>query len=301
MLSFSYKERGVLVLKEYKGYIFAFFAAFANASMALFAKLAVDVPTGTIVFFRNFICFGCVLFVVFFQKDVLKTNRIRLHLFRAACGLSAVYSYYYALKNLPLVNAIILANTSTLFIPLVVLVWLSTKIPMRRVYAMLIGFVGIVIFLHPDPGHFIDVYSLVGLFAGLAIATAMVGVRQLTKTESASCIIFYFFLTLTVISFFPMLASWKPIAGIMWVYVIGTGLAGTFFQFFLTKAYTYAPATKASCLMYFSVVFGGVYEYIIWQKVPDVWQIIGACLIVTGGLLALLDKKQAVRMGKKPK
>lgn len=287
--------------KEYKGFVYAFFAAFSNATMALFAKLAVDVNTETIVFFRNFICFLVVSCFVFRGKDFLKTNRYGLHLFRAVCGLASVYCYYYALKNLELVNAILLANTSALFIPLVVYVWLSTKIPKRRFLAIFIGFLGVLMILKPGIGGFINTASLIGLLSGLTIATAMVGVRQLTKTEPTEVIIFYFFFLATVVCFFPMLYAWEPINGEMWIYVIGTGIAGTCFQFLLTKAYTYAPASKASCVLYLSVVFGGSYGYFIWGNIPDAWNVFGALLIIMGGMLALWDKKNPISMGKKPK
>lgn len=287
--------------QEKKGFMFATLAAFSNATMALFAKLAVGVNVETIVFFRNFICFTVVLILVFSKKDFLKTKRFGLHLFRALCGLLAVYSYYYAIKHLPLVNAIVLANTSSLFIPLVVFVWLSTKIPMRRVVAVIIGFIGVILILKPDVGRFTEIASLVGLFGGLCIATAMVGVRQLTKTDPTEVIIFYFFLIATIVSFFPMAFNWQSVPLQKWVYILGTGIFGTCFQFFLTRAYKYAPATKASCLMYLSVVFGGIYGFFIFDTIPGFWHLIGYMLIILGGVLALFDPKQPTKMSKKPR
>lgn len=287
--------------KEGRGLIYAISGAFSNASMVLFAKLAVDVNTETIVFFRNFICFLSVLFLVFGKKDFLKTNRYKLHLFRAICGLSAVYCYYYAVKVLPLVNAIVLANTSSLFIPIVVFIWLSVKIPLRRCFAVILGFIGVIFILKPEVGGFNDTAGFLGLFAGLCIAVAMVGVRQLTKTERTEVIIFYFFLIATFVSFFPMILSWSPISPKMWIYVIGTGLFGTLFQVFLTNAYKYMPATKASSLMYISVIFGGIFEYFVYGSIPDFWQLLGIGLIILGGILALLDPKNSIRMSKKPK
>lgn len=287
---------------EVPGFIFGVLAAFFYSIMATLVKLAEPVQNETIVFFRTALCFVFILPIVIVRKSPLKTKQVKLHLVRAVAGIGALYCYFYAVKHLHLLNAILLANTIPLFIPLVVLIWLRLKIPKRRVFAIIIGFLGVVLILRPDVSFFNNVASFSGLAAGLLGATALVGVRQLTKTEPPERILFYFFLFGTVVSFLPMIITWKPILDWkMWVYIFLIGVAGILFQYFLTKAYSYMPATKASSLMYLSVIFGGISGWLIWDSVPILWTLFGILLVFFGGLMALLDKKQPVRMGIKPR
>lgn len=282
--------------RHMQGFIFGAFSALFYSLMALFTKLAVDVNLESITFFRNIICFFLILIPVVKNKVSLKTNKLPLHLIRAFFGLLSLYCYFYAIKNLPLVNAVILACTSTIFIPFVVFFWFKEKIPPRRLLAVLIGFFGVALILKPDPTTFLDLGNAIGLLAGLFIAIATVGIRKLSKTEKSEVILFNFFIISTVFSFFPMIYAWMPIEGLMWAYIFLVGICGTLFQFCLTKAYTYAPPTRVSTVLYLSVVFGGLFEWIIWETIPDFWTLLGTVLIVAGGLLALFDKKQAIKM-----
>jgi len=79
----------------------------------------------------------------------VKTKQWKLHLIRAVCGLAAVYCYFTAIKYIPIVDGIVLANTIPLFIPLIILIWLKLTVPIRRVLAVCVGFLGVLVILRP--------------------------------------------------------------------------------------------------------------------------------------------------------
>ena len=281
--------------QEHVGFGYGVLAALMYATMATFVKLSYDVNNETIIFFRNLLCFVMLFPVLLYKKQKLISNKLPLHLLRSFTGLLAIYAYYYAIKHLELTNAILLATTIPLFTPLVVLIWLRCTIPFRRVFALFVGFIGVVLVLQPESVQF-QFASLVGLSAGVFAAIALVTIRQLSKTEPTERIMFYFFLSSTVISFFPMMLVYEPIDVTAWIYIAAIGLSGIFFQFFITKAFTYAPATKVSSLMYLNVVFGGIASWLFFDQVPNFWLIVGASLVILGGLIAIWEKKDPLKM-----
>jgi drug/metabolite transporter (DMT)-like permease len=277
--------------KEHHGFLFGLTAAFMSALSALLTKLAISVPSETLVFFRFFIAVLFILPGIFLGRVHLRIKFLPKHILRGLTGLGAIYCFFYSVKYLPLVAAVTASNTAPLFMPLVVFFWLKMIIPKRRMWALLVGFLGILVILRPGSGLG-QVTMFIGLLGGLFSAFAQVGIRQLSKTESTATIMSYYFLISAVVSLPPVFITWKPIEGsITWLYLCLISLTSLAYQYCIVKSLTHAPATKVSTMAYLSVIFGGFLGWWFFSEVPDLWQILGIALIVAGGLLALFSKE----------
>ncbi|HSW72526.1 MAG TPA: DMT family transporter [Chlamydiales bacterium] len=277
-----------------RGVLYGIFNALVVVYMGVLVKMAGDIPSDVLVFARVGIGFILFLPILLWKHVSFKLHKVKLHLFRGVVGITALFCFFYALQRLTLVNAILLSNTIPLFVPLVVLIWLKIKIPKKRIVFMLTGFIGIALVLKPDMGIF-SWPSIVGLGTGVLGAIALVTVRQLTKTEDSQTIVFYFLAIASIISLIPAAFHIKYLElGRVWLYLLGIGLGGMLYQLLITETYRYLPASKASCLLYLSVVFGGFAEWIFWRQVPDFFTIMGCVLVILGGMATILDKSPAV-------
>lgn len=277
--------------QEHHGFLYGIIAALSSAGTALFVKLSSSVSVSTLVFSR--LAFGVpfMLWVIYYKKIDITWKKVPKNLTRNLGGLLALYSYFYAVQALPLVNAVTLNNTTPLFFPLLVLIWMKLIVSKRRFLATGLGFLGVVVLLHPTTGGFLSTGSVLGLVSGLFGAIALISVRILSKSESTETILSYYYLVGAFLSFFPMLFNWEPVAEpIQWVYVLLAALCGLVYQFTLTKAYTHAPATKVGTTNYLSVVFSGLLGWSIFNEVPDLWVLAGTILIICGAFMALFDK-----------
>jgi drug/metabolite transporter (DMT)-like permease len=175
--------------------------------------------------------------------------------------------------------------------PLVIFFWLKLIIPKRRLWALLVGFIGILAILRPGSG-LTQVTLLIGLLGGLFSAFAQVGIRQLSKSESTGTIMTYYFLISALVSFPPMLITWKPIENsTTWLYLFLISLTSLAYQYCIVKSLTHAPATKVSTMAYLSVIFSGFLGWWFFAEIPSVWELLGIAFIVAGGLLALFSKE----------
>lgn len=57
------------------------------------------------------------------------------------------------------------------------------------------------------------------------------------------------------------------------------GLSAAGGQFTITAAYTHAPAREVSVFDYTQIVFAAVLGFIFFSQIPDIWSIIGYCMI----------------------
>ena len=278
---------------EKRGVFFAILAAVAYASNAVCVKLAMEVPPISMIFFRNLTCLILLAPLFFKTKVSYKTTKIKLFSLRAVMSFLGLGCFYFATKHLLLVNAVMLINASPLFVPVVILIWDRVTIPAVRVAAIVTGFIGILFILKPNLS-FLNLAGFIALLAGVFVSISYVTLKKLSKTESATRILFYFFAGNTVLSFFPMLFELKTFQNpYTWIYLFLVGLTSFIYQTLTTQAYTYAPATKVSTISgNLAVVFSGLLAWNIWGRVPDLWSFIGIALVITAGVTVVMLKQK---------
>jgi drug/metabolite transporter (DMT)-like permease len=69
-------------------------------------------------------------------------------------------------------------------------------------------------------------------------------------------------------------------------------------QFFLVQALRYIDAGALSPMSYFTIVFAGVFGWLLWSDTPDIRTFIGVALVLFSGLLTVLTgrKQEAAEM-----
>lgn len=269
-------------------------SAFLFSVMGVCIRYAsATVDNATVVFFRNFV--GLFIFLPFiFNKgiDFFKTEKLWMHTWRAVVGLTAMYGFFYAIAHLKLSNAMVFTYSSPIFIPLIAWLFLKEKITTSMLAAALIGFIGVLCVAKPDSGLF-NLMSAIGLGASFLAAMAFVTVRALTKTESPEKIVFYFCFIGTLISVIPMFWLWRPYTLKELSFLVAAGLLANFSQLFMSNAYKLAPAGQIGPVNYVAIFFAGMWGFLFWHEVPDLYSLIGLGLIFCAILLCspILQKR----------
>lgn len=279
--------------KEHHGLIFAVAASMLTAISAVLVRWTEAVPITTMLFVRFALCSLCVTPFLWNRKVVMTETTVRKHTFRALLGLISMGCYFYSITHLSVINAVTLANTAPLFLPLVVFFWLRKIVPMIRLFSLLIGFIGVIVILRPSPDMEVGA-ALLGLFGGLCMALVQIGIRQLSKTESLETILTHYFIISAVVALFPMIYFWQPIlTWELWRNLILIGIISVLYQYCFTRSLSAAGATKVSAINYLAVPFGGLLGWWFFHEVPSFYVLVGACLIVCGGVIAILSKQEA--------
>lgn len=264
--------------------------------MSLFVKLGSAATVATFVFARFALGVPVFLWIIRKHKLSLSWKEVPKNLTRSFAGIAALYAFYYALHSLPLVNAITLASTAPLFLPLLYLIWSRILVTKQRLIAAGVGFLGVVVLLRPSTSEFLVIGSVLALFAGFCRAVAIFNVRSLAKTEKTEIILSYYFCIGAVLSLFPVFWDFEPIQSpVQWLYVFLAGAAALGYQYTFTKACAMVPATKVSSINYLAVVIGGLLGWWVFGEIPDIWVLVGALLIIAGAMIALLDRAAPTR------
>jgi drug/metabolite transporter (DMT)-like permease len=264
-------------------------AFFCVAVMSAFGKAATGVPSAVLVFFQSAISLGLMLpWVLADGVQGLKTTRLPLHIVRALAGLLSQALFFIAVKQMSLVDAVLLVNAAPLFIPLVVLVWLRAPIAPMVWAALLVGFAGVLLILQPSPALLANPAALLATAAALFSAIALVSVNRLSSTERPDVILAWYFLISTLVATPFALFGWVTPAGSDWWFLIGVGVFMALAQLFIILAYQYATAQQIAPFNYSVVVFSGLIGWLVWHHVPDLLALFGIVLVCAGGILSIM-------------
>lgn len=253
-------------------------------------QLSGSLPTEVLVFLRNSLGLVWLLpWIIRRGRRELPTGRIHLHLMRALVGITAMSCLYYSWANLPLGQAALLKQTSPFFVPLIAFVWLQERIGAAVRWAIVVGFMGVMLILQPGAG--VLEWAMLVALAGAALgAMAKVCIRAMRTTESPQQIVFYFALFGSFFAAIPAWLHWQTPQGMDWLWLMALAAASTLAQLLLSRAYGLVGAGTLGPFTYASIPFAALAGWWMWDESLGIMTLAGMGLIVSGGLLALRGK-----------
>ncbi|WAJ39890.1 DMT family transporter [Pseudomonas sp. GOM7] len=261
-------------------------------------EISASVNNESVVFFRNLV--GVLFFLpLLLVRGVrpLRTTRLKSHLWRTTYGLAAMYCFFYAIAHLPLADAMLFTYSAPVFTPLIAHFWLKEPLTRRMLISSLIGLCGVALVAKPSAALF-EGEALVGLAASLLAAFAFVSIREMSDSEPATRIVFYFSLFSALFSAIPLSWSWQPLDANQLGWLLGIGLLATASQVIMSRAYGLAPPGLIGPVAYLAIVFAGLIAWLLWGETPDNLSLLGAAFIFAASLLPISRKRQAASNSK---
>lgn len=261
----------------------------------LIREASSTVNNETVVFFRNLV--GVLFFLpLALTRGIgpLRTRRPLSHLLRTTYGLGGMYCYFYALAHLPLTDAMLFSYAAPVFTPLIAHLWIKEPLTRRMMVATLVGFLGVLLVARPS-GAVVAPIALVGIASSLMAACAFVSIREMSDSEPAYRIVFYFALFGTLFSAVPLAWAWQPLNGQELLLLLGAGLFASLGQLTMSQAYALASPGVIGPIAYMAIVFAGVIAWLRWDELPSHTSLLGAALIFAASLIPLLGNRPAER------
>lgn len=269
-----------------QGALYMIFASACFAVMnALIRLAAVELEPLQIIFLRNIFALAFMLpWLLRGGLKQLRTQRLKLHIWRGIAGIAAMVCWFTAVVRLPLSEAVALNFTVPLFATVAAVVFLKEVVRARRWSATAAGFLGVLIILRPG---FTEITPLMSLpvVAAVFMAVSITIVKRLSDTENVGAIVFYQNMILTVLSFVPALFVWRWPGGFeTWLYVAGVGFVAVLAHLALTRAYTKADASAIIPFDYARLPFVALLAFFLFGEVVDVWTWVGAGVIAASSV-----------------
>ncbi len=278
-----------------KGIIFIIISAFSFATMSLFVQLAGDVPFIQKTLFRNLVSVFFAFFLIMRtdRNFTYKKENLKYFLIRSTFGSVAIFANFYAIENLILSDASIIAKLSPFFVIIFSAIVLKEKVKPWQIACIVIAFIGSMFIVNPSiimsliTGAAIETSmtafpASMGLLGAVGAGVAYTFIRKLSMAGERGPFIVFFFSLFTTIFCLPfVIFSYQPMTTSQYLYLLGAGLFASFGQFAVTAAYGNAPAKEISIYDYSQILFAALYSLIIFNEVPSGYSLIGYAIIIS--------------------
>ncbi|WP_341536369.1 DMT family transporter [Actinobacillus arthritidis] len=275
-----------------KGIICILLSALGFSLMALFMRLAGELPLAEKAIFRNAITALISGYIIWRNKQLFlgrKENRCIL-LLRSITGLFGILCGVYIIDHLVLSDVDMIGKLTSFILIVFSALFLKEKASLMQLGLCLLAFFGALFIIKPafDLHFFPYFIGIIGaVFAALAYLCLRI-LGQKAQSESSNTIVFFFSAFSTIVLFPFVLLDFVPINAVQITYLLLSGITATVGQFSVTLAYKYAIAKDISIYSYSSVLFSAFLGAVVFKQFPDSWSILGYLIVFISGLMMFM-------------
>lgn len=241
-----------------------------------------QMPVIQIVWAR--MAFGALLTLPFVLRiggtRALWPDRPWYHSLRAALLILATFFFFFALKFLPIADALAIFFVQPLVVTALSPLILKETVGPRRWIAVAIGFIGTLIIIRPgfaevNPGTFL------ALAAGTCLALYFLMTRRIAGQTHAVITTFHTSLIGTALATCFVVFVWQAPSVSQWVLLALIGLIATVGHFLIVRAYDHAEASLLAPLAYTEIVMATVAGWWFFGDFPDGWTFVGVAILIS--------------------
>jgi drug/metabolite transporter (DMT)-like permease len=280
-----------------RGALYIGAAVFMFASMDVLAKIvARDYPVPVAVWARYLVHMVFMLLILGPRvgTGLVRTQRLGLQVLRGLLLAGSTFFFYSSLKYLPLAEAAAISFVAPLLVVAFSGPILHEKVNRGQWFAVLAGFVGVLIVVHPGAA-LMHLASLLPLGAAVFYSLYQVFTRKLAGRESPTATLFYTALVGTAVASLVLPFYWQTPTLTQGLMLLCMGLVGGSGHFMLIRAVHYAAPSALAPVIYSQLVWANIYSMIVFNDYPDLFSVAGMIIIVVAGLYAANWRWSAIR------
>ncbi|WP_375459097.1 DMT family transporter [uncultured Enterovirga sp.] len=230
------------------------------------------------------------------RPRLLHSNRFFLQVLRSILLFLCTILNFFALPHLQLAQSISIQFAMPIIVALLAGPLLGEWAGPRRLAAIGVGFLGVLVVTRPGAGSMNSAAWLVLgstiLYACYALVTRMLAAHDPSATTITYSGLAGVLLLTPVLPFF-----WTtPPTLLVWLALAATGLFGAVGHGFLTLAHARAPAPVLSPFIYTQLIWMVALGYLVFGDVPDGWTFAGAAIVIASGLYLLIWERARGRV-----
>ena len=242
-------------------------------------KASENIHVLEVVFFRNLLAFIVMLpLLKSTGLAAIKMNNTSLFFMRGFVGAIGMIAGFTCLTLIPLAQATAISFSQPLFITIGATIFLGEIIKARRIAAIIVGIIGMLIIVQPGFISF-SFGIMLAIISALALSVNALIVKKLTITDTPQTIIIWMVIMLIPITFIPAISVWQWPSFETWLYLWGIAILGTLAHFSFTKSYTMAEITSLEPIGFIKLPIIALLGWMIFEEIPGTWTWVGGLII----------------------
>lgn len=222
---------------------------------------------------------------------VLRTKRPGLQALRATCLLGTSLLFTSGLMFIPLAEATAVNFLAPLLVTALSVPLLGEHVTRGQWISVLVGFLGVMIIVHPGGELFTPAVLLplgsAMCFACYQLLTRLVSAHDSPTTSNFFAGLFNTLLMSALVPFFWQTPQFKHLP-----LMLALGACGMLAHLLLTQAFRYAAPAMLAPFGYCQIVFAGLLGFLVFSHAPSLTAQFGIAVICLSGLAAAWQQRR---------
>jgi len=257
---------------------------------ALMKTLAGTVPLFQVIFLRGCLTTVAVAVIAWrmgaFSSRVSRRDSGAIAL-RVVGEVAGTYFFLTALYHMPLANVTAILQSLPLALTLAAALVLGEPVGLKRILAVLAGFVGILMIVRPGTEGF-NVYALYGLAAVACISVRDLATRRLSRETSSMLVTFATSATvMTVFGLASLTGDWAPLSSGDGLIIVGASVlivAGYLTSIMVVRV---GEISFTAPFRYTAILWALALGWLVFGDWPKPIVLVGAGIVVASGVFTL--------------
>ena len=272
---------------------------FAVLMEALIKAAQYDSNVYTIGFFRFFFGFLIILpYLVIKKFNTYKTKNLKFYIIRGAFNIPVMILGFGALVYVPLEQFKAMHFLSPIIVVLLSFIIFREQIYRFRIFALIIGFLGMLIIVRPGYVDF-NIGTIMILVSLTFWSFIIILSKFVSKDDSPITMVTYQYTLMTIFAFPLAIYFWQMPSLISILLVFIAAASGTILHLCLGLAYKYADLSVTQPIWFTGLIFGSGFGYFIFNEIPDFWTWIGGIVVFSSVLVITYFEKNKEEKNKK--
>ena len=221
----------------------------------------------------------------------VQAPRPRLQLLRVCFSTLETSLFFWALVELPLAEVMTYYMAGPIYVTALSPWLLGERVGWRRWTAVIVGFGGVVLALHPSPDS-LSLGSLCALAGSLSYACFMLATRKLAAVPGTVLMTGQLLAALLFGAVLVAFQGWTTPSAIDLLLMAFLGVGSLGGNLCVNHALRLAPASAVVPYQYTMILWGVIFGYVFFGDLPDALTLAGGALIIAAGMFIFLREQQ---------
>ncbi|MCB1343660.1 MAG: DMT family transporter [Pseudooceanicola sp.] len=215
-----------------------------------------------------------------------------LHIGRTLCGWGGVTLMFAAVAHVAMGDATAISFLNPVFAMMLAIPLLGERVGRVRWSAAAIAITGMVILLRPTPDSF-QPGALLALGAAAVMGMELIFIKKLTRREGVFQILVINNFIGVCIASAAVLPVWQMPDATQWLALAAIGGLMACAQTAFINGMARADASFVAPFSYATLIFATLYDFAVFDVLPDAVSVLGALVIIGGALLLAIREGRA--------
>jgi len=220
---------------------------------------------------------------------------LRLLSLRSVVHAVGVLLWFYAMARIPMQQVTALGYITPILVTVGAALFLGERLQMRRIVAVVIGFIGVLVILRPG-FQSISSGQMALLICSPLFAISFLLAKKLTQSHQSTTIITILSLVCTVCLAIPAMMQWVDVKLVQWVMLFLTAVFATLGHLAMTAAFRCAPIAALQPFSFLQLIWATALGAVLFKDTIDLYVLVGGAILVFS--VSYVAHREAVLAGK---